>query len=160
MLDELVSRCFLQLGLYSITTVWGGENNLPCLPRHHSSLSLQLLTGGHARVSASQAVVSWQQSRSAIMWRYCSMTCFTGFLDCKHALLLYKSLYDAVPEYLKLYCIGVSSPRIGSRLWSEVKGNLKVQKSKTYFDNCAMKTFQWPNRGAGTSFQHPAPPWT
>ena len=54
-------------------------------------------------------------------------------IDYKLALLINKSLHGAVPDYLKSYCVGVSTSRAGARLWSEEKGDLKVWKSKTYF---------------------------
>src|ERR1043165_9319953 len=37
------------------------------------------------------------------------------------------------PEYLRAYCIGVSSSRSGPSLRSEARGDLKVRKSKTCF---------------------------
>src|SRR6218665_1053057 len=58
-------------------------------------------------------------------------------IDYKLALLVYKSLHGAAPDYLKSYCIGVSTSRAGARLRSEVKGDLKVRKSKTCFGDCA-----------------------
>src|SRR6218665_1101551 len=58
-------------------------------------------------------------------------------IDYTHALLVYKSLHGAAPDYLKSYCVGVSTLRAGARLQSEVKGDLKVRKSKTCFGDRA-----------------------
>src|SRR6218665_2379471 len=55
----------------------------------------------------------------------------------KLALLVYKSLHGAAPDYLKSYCVGVSTSRAGARLRSEVKGDLKVRKSKICFGDRA-----------------------
>src|SRR6218665_2892890 len=58
-------------------------------------------------------------------------------INYKLALLVYKSLHGAAPDYLKSYCVGVSTLRAGARLRSEVKGDLKVRKSKTCFGDRA-----------------------
>src|SRR6218665_3432709 len=61
-------------------------------------------------------------------------------IDYKLALLVYKSLHGAAPDYLKSYvgyCVGVSTSRAGARLRSEVKGDLKVRISKTCFGDRA-----------------------
>src|SRR6218665_485133 len=42
-------------------------------------------------------------------------------INYKLALLVYKSLHGAAPDYLKSYCFGVSTSRAGARLRSEVK---------------------------------------
>ena len=58
-------------------------------------------------------------------------------IDHKLALLVYKSLHGMAPEYLRAYCIGVSSSRSGPSLRSEARGDLKVRKSKTCFGDRA-----------------------
>src|SRR6218665_3946986 len=58
-------------------------------------------------------------------------------IDYKLALLGYKCLHGAVPDYLKSYCVGVSTSRAGAQLRSEVKGDLTVRKSKPCFGDRA-----------------------
>ena len=74
-------------------------------------------------------------------------------LPCRHTvnrcyLLVYKSLHGAAPDYLKSYCVGVSTSRAGARQRSEVKGDLKVRKSKTCFGDRAFSVAEpqcWNN---------------
>jgi len=47
-------------------------------------------------------------------------------IDYKLELLIYKFLQGTAPKYLKSYCVGVSAFSAGSRLQTEVKGDLKV----------------------------------
>src|SRR6218665_2319093 len=72
-------------------------------------------------------------------------------IDYKLALIVYRYLHGAVPDYLKSYCVLVSKSREGARLRSEVKGDLKVRKSKTV---SAIAPFLLPGSGAGITSQH------
>src|SRR6218665_1787907 len=67
---------------------------------------------------------------------------FTCFLEYRLynlivSFLNYKSLHGAAQDYLKSYCVWVSTSRARARLRSEVKGDLKVRKLKTCFGNRA-----------------------
>ena len=58
-------------------------------------------------------------------------------MEYKLALLVFKSLHGAAPEYLGEYCVGVASSRGGPSLRSEMKGDLRMRKTKTCFGDRA-----------------------
>ena len=66
----------------------------------------------------------------------CTCTCKTGGKVTAYRHILTISPYNA-PDYLKSYCVGLSTSRAGARLRSEMKGDLKVRKSKTCFGDRA-----------------------
>jgi len=151
-----------------IFTVWGGENWLPA----SSSLRLSAATAywwARQIVCLTGCCQSWtlQQGWSAIvesmtMWHHCSMIFYTGFrcstvstinLPCLSAD--YKSLHGAAPEYLKSYCVGVSTLRARLQQKAGGEGQSKSQKDLFRRSVSAIAPFPLPDRGAGTTSQHP-----
>src|SRR6218665_925028 len=104
--------------LYFWLRAWSRFNFANCclLPSQMNLVFWALRRSRFEDIQSARAPIAWCMVRAAPI-----------------AEVVYKSLHGAAPNYLKSYCVGVSTSRVGARLRSEVKGDLKERKSKTCF---------------------------